>query len=227
MALQNEIDEFIEQYEQKRDAQGRRLVKRNGYLPSKKIQTGLGLLEVKQPRVRGAKFSSAILPPYMRRVATVESVIPALYLKGVSTGNMQEALSAILGEKATGLSPTNISRMRETWERDYEAWRKRNLSKKEYVYIWADGIYFNVRLSDSKPCLLIIIGALRDGTKELIGIHDGERESALSWKELLLDLKTRGLESSPRLAIADGALGFWSALEEVFPSTRHQRCLCS
>lgn len=224
LALQNEVDEFIELYEQRRTNGGGKSVKRNGYLPGRNIQTGIGLLKVRQPRIRGKKFSSAILPPYMRRIPSLESLVPALYLKGISTGNMQEALCAILGERAKGLSSTNIVRMKESWEREYEEWKKRDLSKKRYVYIWADGIYFNVRLSDDRPCLLVIIGALEDGTKELIAIHDGHRESKLSWKEVLLDLKKRGLDIPPLLAIADGALGFWSALEEIFPTTRHQRC---
>lgn len=223
-AIENEVNEYLELYKDQRDKEGRRVVKKNGHLPSRQIQTGLGAVTIEQPRIRGVPFTSAILPKYMRRVPSLEALIPSLYLKGVSTGNMQEALEAILGKDAKGLSATNIVRLKEVWEKEYFDWNKRDLSSKRYVYLWADGIYFNVRLSEERPCLLVLIGATVDGTKELIAIHDGIRESKLSWKEVLHGLKERGLNQSPLLGIGDGALGFWAALEEEFPSCRHQRC---
>ena len=223
-AIENEVAEHIERYKNLKDQSSRQMVKRNGYLPQRQIQTGLGAVEIKQPRVRGSRFSSVILPKYLRRVPSLERLIPVLYLKGVSTGNMEEALSAILGKNAQGLSPTNIVRLKQSWEKEYDEWNHRDLQLKQYVYLWADGIYFNVRLSDERPCLLVLIGACADGSKELVAIHDGMRESKLSWKEVLFDLKARGLGISPKLAIGDGALGFWAALEEEFPSCRHQRC---
>ncbi|MCH9627811.1 MAG: IS256 family transposase ISPaac1 [Chlamydiales bacterium] len=222
-AIENELTEYLQQH-QSRGADNRKIVRRNGYLPERSIQTGIGSISIKQPRVRGDNYSSVILPKYLRRVPSLEALIPALYLKGVSTGNMEEALAAILGKNASGLSPTNIVRLKAMWEQEYEKWTKRDLSYKHYVYIWADGIYFNVRLSEERPCLLVLIGARLDGTKELLAIHDGIRESTLSWKEVLLDLKARGLTTSPWLAIGDGALGFWAALEEEMPSCGQQRC---
>ena len=221
-AIETEVAEYLEKH-QARGADNRKVVKRNGYLPERDLQTGIGSITIKQPRVRGEAYSSAILPKYARRAPSVEALIPALYLKGISTGNMQEALTAILGKNASGLSATNIVRLKQVWEKEHEEWEKRDLSYKQYVYIWADGIYFNVRLTDERPCLLVLIGARLDGTKELLAIHDGIRESTLSWKEVLLDLKARGL-TTPRLAIGDGALGFWAALEEEMPSCCQQRC---
>lgn len=222
-AIESEVTEYLEQHSI-RGADNRNIVRRNGYLPERSIQSGIGSILIKQPRVRGGGYSSAILPKYLRRVPSLEALIPALYLKGISTGNMEEALAAILGKNAQGISPTNIVRLKQTWEKEYEEWTKRDLSCKQYVYIWADGIYFNVRLSEERPCLLVLIGAKIDGTKELLAIHDGIRESKLSWKEVLLDLKARGLTITPRLAIGDGALGFWAALEEEMPRCRQQRC---
>jgi len=222
-AIETEVAEYLEQH-QARGVDNRRVVKRNGYLPERSLQTGVGPIPIKQPRIRGEEYSSAILPKYARRAPSIEALIPALYLKGISTGNMQEALTAILGKNALGLSATNIVRLKEIWEKEYEEWEKRDLSYEQYVYIWADGIYFNVRLTDERPCLLVLIGARLDGKKELLAIHDGVRESTLSWKEVLLDLKSRGLKTTPRLAIGDGALGFWAALEEEMPSCRQQRC---
>ena len=180
-AIENEVDEYIQMLQEEREANGRRAIVRNGYLPERIVQTGIGPIRIKQPRVRDkrtvVKFTSAILPPYMRRTKTLEAVIPALYLKGVSTGDFSEALESILGENAKGLSSTNIVRLKSGWEKEYKVWSNRDLSGKHYVYIWVDGIYFNVRLEDSRPCLLVIIGALADGTKEVIGIYDGHRES--------------------------------------------------
>ena len=223
-AIENEVQELIDSYKDQKDETGKRIIKRNGYLPSREIQTGLGNLAIEQPRVRGVSFTSAILPKYMRRLPSIEALVPALYLKGISTGDMQEALEAILGENAKGLSATNIVRLKESWEKEYLDWGKRDLSRKRYVYFWADGIYFNVRLTDERPCILVILGATEEGDKELLAVYDGIRESKLSWQEVLKDLKGRGLQTSPRLAIGDGALGFWAALEEEFPSCKHQRC---
>lgn len=227
-ALEVEVAEYIEKHAHLRDGNGRLVVVRNGSLPERELVTGVGPLEIKQPRVRdgreGEKFTSAILPPYMRRVPSIDALIPALYLKGISTGDFTEALQAILGPNATGLSATNIVRLKKIWEREYEEWNERDLSGKRYVYLWADGIYFNVRLEEDRTCILVLMGTLEDGTKELVAVHDGYRESKLSWKEVLFDLKRRGLKRGPKLAIGDGALGFWAALREDFPRTRQQRC---
>jgi len=228
LAIENEVHEYLEMFGKVKNTQGHRMVVRNGYLPSREIQTGVGLVGVKQPRVRSKSkeyaFTSAILPPYLRRTPSIEAVVSTLYLKGVSTGSFPEALEAILGENAKGLSPTNIVRLKQTWEDEYKTWSKRDLTGKHYVYVWVDGIYCNVRLDKDRPCLLVVIGALADGTKELVSIYDGERESKISWMQVLNDLKRQGLSIAPSLAIGDGALGFWAALEEVFPSTRMQRC---
>jgi len=227
-AVDLEVIEYVEALRHLKDEAGRRLVVRNGHLPERKIVTGVGQLPITKPRVHdrreGERFTSKILPPYMRRTPSIDALIPILYLKGISTGDFSDALSAILGEGAVGLSPTNIVRLKQGWEQEYEKWSKRDLSGKRYIYLWADGIYFNVRLTKDRPCMLVLIGTTPEGKKELVGLLDGERESKLSWKELLLDLKRRGLEEAPDLAVADGALGFWPALEEVFPQTREQRC---
>jgi len=227
-AIEMEVAEYIEAHKALRDETGRRLVVRNGHMPEREVQTGAGPLPVKKPRVddrrEGQRFTSRILPPYLRRSPTIDALIPALYLKGVSTGQVSEALEAILGEGAKGLSATNITRLKESWQEEYHEWTERPLKKKRYVYLWADAIYFNVRLTHERPCMLVIIGTLEDGRKELVGLLDGERESKISWKELLLDLKARGLEEAPKLAVGDGGLGFWPALREVFPATHEQRC---
>jgi len=227
-AIELEVAEYIERHRDMRDVKGLRLVVRNGSLPGREILSGVGPLPIKQPRVHdrreGERFSSKILPPYMRRVPSIDALIPALYLKGVSTGDFSEALTAILGEKAAGLSPTNIVRLKQGWEQEYKEWSRRDFSNKRYVYFWADGIYFNVRLEPDRPCMLVIIGTAENGTKELVAVYDGHRESKESWLEVLRDLKRRGLKKGPELAVGDGALGFWGALEEVFPETRHQRC---
>lgn len=223
-AIENEVQEFIDSYKDQKNDSGRRTVKRNGHLPPRQVQTGLGDITIEQPRVRGVSFTSAILPKYMRRLPSIEALLPALYLKGISTGDMQESLEAILGKNAKGLSATNVVRLKESWEKEYLNWSKRDLSEKRYVYFWADGIYFNVRLTDERPCILVILGATEEGDKELIAIYDGIRESKLSWQEVLKDLKIRGLSVGPRLAIGDGALGFWAALEEEFPTCKQQRC---
>ena len=227
-AIQMEVEEYISKNAGQQDSAGHRLVKRNGYLPERKIVTGAGKVSVKQPRVRdgrsGYKFTSSILPPFMRRVPSVDALIPVLYLKGISTGDFKDALTSILGENAGGLSATNIVRLKDDWKKEYDTWIKRDLSNKRYVYLWADGIYFNVRLEKDRPCMLVLMGATDDGRKELVAIWDGHRESKLSWMTVLDDLKRRGLQHAPKLAIGDGALGFWAALEEVFPHTKQQRC---
>ena len=228
-AIEVEVQDYLDQHALARDGEtGRRQVVRNGNLPARDILSSLGPIRIEQPRVRdrreGMRFTSAILPPYLRRAPSVEALIPTLYLKGVSTNDFPEALAAILGEGARGLSPSSIVRLKESWEAEYKSWMDRDLRFKRYVYFWADGIYFNVRLGDDRPCVLVIVGALQDGTKELVALLDGERESTISWKELLLDLKRRGLEEGPLVSVGDGALGFWAALDEVYPRSRRQRC---
>jgi putative transposase len=227
-AIEEEVAAYIERHAELRDEEGHRLVVRNGHQAEREIATGAGPLKVKRPRVHdrreGHRFTSAILPRYMRRSPSIDALIPVLYLKGVSTGDFTEALTAILGEGASGLSATNIVRLKQAWQDEYKQWAQRDLSEKHYVYMWADGIYFDIRLTDDRPCMLVVIGATRDGKKELVGLIDGERESKISWKDLLLDLKQRGLKRGPELAVGDGALGFWPALEEVYPAARPQRC---
>ena len=227
-AIDNEVQGYIQAHRNELDSEGKRLVVRNGHHRKREIQTGVGTVEVEQPRVRdkrpGKCFNSSILPKYMRRCSSLDATVAALYLKGVSTNAMVEALEPILGEKALGLSSSNVTRLMESWRAERKQWDRRDLIGKHYVYVWADGIYFNIRLSDDRPCVLVLMGALEDGNKELITICDGERESKLSWKSLLLDVKDRGLRTATKLAIADGALGFWAAIEEVFPSTEQQRC---
>lgn len=227
-AIENEVNEFLQTHKAHKDKNGKRQIVRNGYLPERTIQTGMGPIDIKQPRVRDRegkiKYSSSILPPYLRRTPSLESVIPALYLRGVSTNDFQEALEGIMGKNAKGLSATNIARLKHVWEEEYTEWKERSLKEKEYVYIWVDGVYFNVRLDDERVCFLVIVGALSDGSKELVAIHPGYRESKISWREVLEGLKHRGLEVAPKLAIGDGALGFWAALEEVFPTSNQQRC---
>ncbi len=228
LAIEEEVNSYLAEHQHAEDEQGHRLVVRNGHQPARTILTGAGPLEISRPRVHdrraGCSFSSRILPAYMRRAPSLDALIPVLYLKGISTGDFSEALAAILGPDAAGLSPATITRLKETWLDEYNEWCQRDLSQTHYVYLWADGIYFNVRLADDRPCILVIMGATIEGKKELVGLLDGERESMLSWKELLLDLRRRGLKRSPSLAVADGALGFWPALEQVFGKTRQQRC---
>ena len=204
---------------------------RNGYLPKRAITTGVGPVDVEQPRVRdrrtdgeAEKFTSKILPPCLRKTKSIEELIPWLYLKGVSTGGFSEALAALLGENAKGLSASTITRLKNVWEDEYEAWNKRSLADKEYVYVWADGVHFNIRLEEDRQCILVLMGVTKDGKKELIAVADGYRESEQSWRALLLDVKARGLMINPKLATGDGALGFWKALKKVFPTTREQRC---
>jgi transposase-like protein len=230
-AIENEIAEYIERFKDERDLRDRRLVVRNGSLPEREIVTGIGLLRVKQPRIydkrEGKAFTSNILPRYMRRVPSIDALVPVLYLKGISTGDFSKALESILGKNASGLSATNIVRLKKLWEQDYQDWTGRDLSHKRYIYFWADGIYFNVRLEDAenkKQCILVIMGTLENGKKELVSVLDGYRESKQSWQEMMRDLKQRGLKEGPRLAVGDGGLGFWAALAEEFPETVEQRC---
>ena len=212
---------------------GRDRVVRHGHGPERAIQTGVGPVEVRRAKVRdrgnvGAaekiRFSSAILPKWARRTKSLDALLPVLYLRGVSTGDFQEALAALLGKDAPNLSPAVITRLTAEWQADYDAWQKRDLSARRYVYVWADGVYLQARMEDNAECMLVLIGATPEGKKELVGFQTGVRESAQSWRELLIDIKRRGLEIAPDLAVGDGALGFWKAIEEVFPGTRHQRC---
>ncbi len=228
-AIEAEVEAFVASHDQMRDEEGRRVVIRNGYLPERTIQSGIGDIAVKAPRVRdrsgsGIRFTSSILPPYLRRTKSIEELIPWLYLKGISTGDFSEALAALLGPDAPGLSATTVSRLKEVWKGELKAWQRRDLDRKRYVYFWADGVYFQARMEQEKQCFLVIIGADEGGNKELVGIWDGFRESEQSWLELLLDLKSRGLEIGPKLATGDGALGFWKALRKVYGETRQQRC---
>jgi putative transposase len=230
-AVEAEVAAWIDAHDHLKDAAGHRQVVRNGHLPERAIQTGLGEIEVRQPRVHDRrpptereKFTPAVLPPYLRRTRSLEELIPWLYLKGISTGDFSEALQAILGPDAPNLSATTITRLKAVWEADHEAWSKRSLAGKHYVYVWADGVHFNIRLEGGRQCILVLMGATADGKKELIAISDGYRESEQSWKELLLDVKARGLEVEPSLAIGDGALGFWKAMRQVWGTTKEQRC---
>jgi transposase-like protein len=232
--MELEVAEFVEKHKEKTGEDGHRLVVRNGYMEEREIITGIGPVGIKQPRIDDRKlveleedrFSSQILPRHMRRVPSVNNLIPVLYLKGVSTGDFSEALEAILGPDAPGLSATNVVRMKSGWEQEYRGWCRRDLSEERYVYFWVDGIHVNVRLDEERSCILMIMGADEKGNKELVAVSDGYRESKASWREILLDLKRRGLKEGPKLAIGDGALGFWAALREVFPgpTTREQRC---
>jgi putative transposase len=232
-AIEAEVAGYIERHAGLRDADGHRLVVRNGHLPEREILTGLGPLAVRQPRVndkrtdeegRRIRFTSSILPPYLRKTRSIEELIPWLYLKGISTGDFGEALAALLGIDAPGLSASTVVRLKQGWQDEHAAWSQRSLVDKRYVYFWVDGIHFNIRLEEDRQCLLVVMGATPEGQKELVAVQDGIRESEQSWRELLLDLKARGLQSAPKLAVGDGALGFWAALPKVFGETREQRC---
>ena len=226
-AVEAEVQEFLTRHAPLKDENNRQRVVRNGYLPERTIQTGLGDIAVTAPRVRdreGAiRFSSQILPPYLRRTKSLAELLPWLYLRGISTGDFSSVLTSLLGQDAPGLSAATIQRLKESWKEDHRQWATRDLSN-TYVYLWADGIHFNVRMDEAHQCVLVVIGATADGKKELLAIQDGYRESEQSWQELLLDLKHRGLSVDPKLAVGDGALGFWKALPHVFGSTRGQRC---
>lgn len=231
-ALNAEADQYCLSYSHLRDEGGRRLVTRNGFGPERDLQTGLGPIPVRRPKVRHrgdntnapeVSFVSQLLPPYLKRTKNIEELIPWLYLRGISTGDFPQTLEALLGENAKGLSSANIVRLKQSWNEEFEDWDKRSLADKEYVYIWADGVYFKIRLEGEKQCILVVIGVTAEGTKELIAVVDGVRESELSWRELLLSLRDRGMRA-PKLAIGDGALGFWNALNQVYPMTKEQRC---
>ena len=233
-AVEAEVADFLDKHTQLKTADDHQRVVRHGHLPEREVMTGIGAVGVRQPRVRdreaGAddperiRFTPTILPPYARRSKSLEMLIPILYLKGISTGDFEEALAALLGKDAPGLSASTIARLKEVWIDEHRRWNRRDLSAKRYVYIWADGIHLQARLEEDAQCILVIIGATPEGKKELIGFTDGTRESAHDWRALLLDLKRRGLAAAPELAVADGALGFWKALGEVWPKTREQRC---
>jgi putative transposase len=227
-----EADAFVAMWKDLKLPDGRDRIVRHGHGPDRTIQTGVGPVEVRRAKVRDRhvgreakiRFSSSILPKWARRTKSLDALLPVLYLRGVSTGDFQEALTALLGIDARNLSPAVISRLTAQWQADYDTWQKRDLSARRYVYVWADGVYLQARMEDNAECMLVLIGATPEGKKELVGFQTGVRESAQSWRELLIDIKQRGLEIAPDLAIGDGALGFWKAIEEVFPSTRHQRC---
>jgi putative transposase len=229
-AIEAEVQLLLEQYDDVQLLDGRRAVVRNGTLPEREILTAVGPVTVQVPKVRdrsgsGVKFNSALAPPYVRRSARVAAALPWLYLKGVSSGDLGEALEVLVGDGAKGLSPAALGRLKAQWSEEYQGWRRRSLADSQYAYWWVDGIYTTLRESDDpRLCLLVIIGVRADGTKEWVAIEDGLRESTESWLDVLRDLKARGLKEGPRLAVGDGALGFWSALEQVYPDTVHQRC---
>lgn len=232
-AIDAEVADYIAAHANERDDAGRRLVVRNGYAFERELQTGLGPIPVKQPRVNDKRidehghrirFTSSILPPYLRKTKSLEELIPWLYLRGISSGDFTQALAALVGADAPGLSASTVVRLKQVWEDEHKVWSKRSLADTQYVYWWVDGIYFNIRLEEDRQCILVIMGATASGKKELIAIQDGLRESEQSWTELLLDMKSRGLTAGPQLAVGDGAMGFWKALRKVFGATREQRC---
>ena len=231
-AVEAEVAEFLTKHAGLTTETGHQRVVRHGHLPERKIMTGIGQVAVRQPRVRDReaaegeriRFSPTILPPYARRTKSLEVLLPILYLKGISTGDFEDALAALVGKDAPGLSASTIARLKDVWTDEHDRWQTRDLTAKRYVYFWADGIHLEARLEEQAQCILVIIGATPEGKKELVGFTDGMRESAQSWRELLLDLRRRGLSTAPELAVADGALGFWKALGEVWPTTREQRC---
>jgi putative transposase len=233
-ALKAEADAFVASFAADLLPDGRQRVVRHGYGPDRSIQTGIGAIEVRRPKVRDrctdfpeakkVRFSSNILPKWARRSKSLDALLPVLYLRGISTGDFQEALSALLGPDAPNLSPGVISRLTAGWQENYDAWQRRDLSARRYVYLWTDGVYLQARMEPEAECILVIIGATPEGKKELVGFQVGIRESAQSWRELLIDIKARGLAMAPEVAVGDGAMGFWKAMDEVFPGTRHQRC---
>lgn len=230
-AIEAEVQEYVSARHQLVNEQGHRQGVRNGYLPERSIQIGVCSVRVRQPRVHDrrpeeqrATFSSKILPPYLRKTKSIETLLPWLYLKGISSGQFDEALGSLLESECRGLSASTVTRLTKVWQEEHVEWSQRYLEDKQYAYIWADGIYLNVRLEDDKVCLLVIMGATPEGKKELIAVMDGYRESEQSWRELLVDLKSRGLDIASKVAVGDGALGFWQALTKIFPETRHQRC---
>ena len=228
VAIEAELQEFMSQFQERLLDDGRAAVVRNGHQPERELQTGIGPVTVKVPKVRSrdgepVTFRSALVPPYVRKTKSLEAALPWLYLKGVSTGEMGEALEVLVGPEAKGLSASTVARLKQQWAKEYQDWSKRPLDKQQWVYIWADGIYSGARAEDAKLCALTVIGVDEMGKKHFLAIEDGVRESTQSWRELLLSLEQRGL-NAPQLAIGDGALGFWAALDQIFPSTRQQRC---
>ena len=232
-ALKAEAASFVAQFNDDLLPDGRQRVVHHGTGPERTIHTGIGPLAVKRHKVRDRaaveaekriRFTSNILPRWARRSRSLDALLPVLYLRGVSMGDFQEALTALLGPDAPNLSPGVISRLTAGWQEDYDRWQRRDLSARRYVYIWADGVYLQARMEPQAECMLVVLGATPEGKKELVGFQVGVRESAQSWRELLVDLKARGLAVPPELAVGDGALGFWKAMDEIFPSTRHQRC---
>ena len=231
-ALEMEVDSFLGRNQHILDDEGRRLVVRNGYARERKIITGAGQLEIQTPRVddrilgvlKEDRFQSNLIPPYLRRSKKIDDLLPWLYLKGISTGDFTEALESLLGKDVIGHSPEQIVRLKSVWQAEYDEWSKRDLSRNRYVYWWVDGVYFKVRLDGDRQCILVIIAAREDGTKELLAVEDGFRESKESWRSVIRDLKRRGLKNHPKLAVGDGALGFWAAMEEEFPDTKQQLC---
>lgn len=227
-AIEIEVAVLIDAHKERKTTFGRAAVVRNGYLPERQIQTGIGPINVKIPKVRSLRgdpviFRSALVPPYVRKTKALEAAIPWLYLKGVSSGEMGDALSVLVGPEAKGLSASVVSRLKQTWANEYDQWKRRPLDKEKWVYIWADGIYSGLKNEHEKLCALVIIGVTETGRKEFLAIEDGVRESTQSWREVLLNLKARGM-NAVKLGIGDGALGFWNALEEIFPGAKHQRC---
>ena len=227
-AIEQEVEEYIASNISEKDSDGKRLVVRNGYSKERSVQTGIGTFDISMPRVHDKRpdkhFTSRLLPPYLRKTKEIEELIPWLYLKGISTGDFSDALVSILGENSKGFSANTVVRLKEAWQEDYEVWNKRKFSESEYVYIFADGVYFNLRLEGERQCVLVIMGVKSDGTKELVAVEDGVRESEMSWTQILIDLKNRGFTNGPELAIGDGALGFWNAMEKIYPQSKHQRC---
>lgn len=227
-ALEAEVTELLATYTNWRDEGGRAVVVRNGHQPEREIQTGIGPVPVQVPKVRSrhgepVTFRSALVPPYVRKTRSLEAALPWLYLKGISTGEMQAALAILVGPEAQGLSASTVARLKQTWREDYTTWRQRRLEQDDWVYLWVDGIYSGLRAEQQRLCALVVIGVSKTGEKQLLAIEDGVRESTQSWREVLLQLKARGL-NAPTVAIGDGALGFWGAVEEIYPTTRHQRC---
>lgn len=227
-ALEAEVAELLSAFAGEYDEAGRTAVVRNGYQPARAIQTGIGPVLVQVPKVRrrqgpAVRFHSTLVPPYVRKSASLEAALPWLYLKGISTGEMQPALEALVGPEAKGLSASTISRLKQTWRAEYETWRQRRLDSNRWVYLWVDGIYSGLRAARQRLCALVVIGVNEHGEKHLLAMEDGLRESTQSWREVLLDLQARGM-NAPEVAVGDGAMGFWAAVEEIYPMTRHQRC---
>ena len=233
-AIEAEVADYVNLHATALDNDGRRLVVRNGHHPTRAIQTGIGNIPISKPKVNDRRldedgerlrFQSQIIPPYLKRTKSIEELVPWLYLRGISTGDFPTALEALLGKNAAGLSANSVVRLKKHWEEDFATWCKRDLSKEHFVYFWADGVYPRIRLDDSdSQCLLVIMGATKDGKKHLVAIGEGLRESELAWRSVLTDLKNRGVKVGPSVAVGDGALGFWQAISKEYPSTKHQRC---